>query len=291
MDHVDVVRLRGRADGCGYLDKTGQVARQVRASLKLWYQIMGRGCDPLYPSRRGQRTREFPGYCADFFDQDEFKRLRDAAAALGILFNDLLLLELFYTMHDWNMSKRKRITGRKYRIMMPMDLRGTRDYETPASNIIGYSFLTSEPSDLEDKRRLASRIREDTARIKHERLGERFVDMVSMGSTVRGLLPLATALPRTLASATLTNVGDPSRRFLARFKRREGRLVCGNLMLERISGFPPIRPKTRGAFSIVSYRKELTIGLRCDPHLFSLADTQEMLSIYVGRLRQHLQTE
>lgn len=288
MDNVAPVRLRGRADGCGYLDRTGQASLQRREAIKLLCQLAGHGCDPLYPSKPRQRTVEFPGYRSHSFSQDEFKQLRDAAKAFGSLVNDLLLLELFYTMHGWNMSKRRRITRRTYRIMMPTDLRGTKDYETPAANIIGYSFLTHAASDLHDKQDLANKIREETALIKHERLGERFVDMVSTGSAVRGLLWLATAVPRTLSSATLTNVGDPSRRFLARFPRDSGRLVCGNLILERISGFPPIRPKTRAAFSIVSYRKELTIGLRCDPHLFSLADTDEMLGLYVDRLRAYL---
>ncbi|MFO7907529.1 MAG: hypothetical protein ACQESR_23695 [Planctomycetota bacterium] len=288
MDEVSPVRLRGRADGCGYLDRSGQASLQRREAIKLLFQLAGRGCDPLYPSKPRQRTVEFPGYRCHSFNQDEFKQLRNAAKAFGSLLNDLLLLELFYTMHDWNASNRKRITRRKYRIMMPTDLRGTKDYETPAANIIGYSFLTHKASDLRDKHDLANKIREETALIKHERLGARFVDMVSTAAAVRGLLPFATAMPRTLSSAILTNVGDPSRRFLARFPRESGRLVCGNLILERISGFPPIRPKTRAAFSIVSYRKELTIGLRCDPHLFSLGDTEQMLGLYADRLRAYL---
>lgn len=288
LGEVSPVRLRGRADGCGYLDRSGQISRQRREALQLLYRLAGHGCDPLYPSRRRQRTAEFPGYRAYSFTQDEFKHLRDAAKSLGCLLNDLLLLELFYTMRDWNASHRRQITNRKYRIMMPVDLRGTSDYETPAANILGYSFLTHSVADLQDKKQLASRIREETARIKHERLGERFVDMVSMGATVRGLLSFATSVPRTLSSAILTNVGDPSRRFLARFPRDRGRLVCGNLTLERISGFPPIRCKTRAAFSIVSYRRELTIGVRCDLHLFSLDDSQKMLGLYVQRLREHL---
>lgn len=288
VDEVNPVRLRGRADGCGYLDRSGQASLQRREAIKLLFQLAGRGCDPLYPSKPRRRTVEFPGYRCHSFTQDEFKQLRHAAKAFGSLLNDLLLLELFYAMHQWNTSKRRRITRRKYRIMMPTDLRSTKDYETPAANIIGYSFITHKASDLRDKQDLANRIREETALIKHERLGERFVDMVSTAAAVRGLLPFATAVPRTLSSAVLTNVGDPSRRFLARFPRESGRLVCGNLILKRISGFPPIRPKTRAAFSIVSYRKELTIGLRCDPHLFSLDDTEEMLDLYVDQLRAYL---
>jgi len=288
METVTLSKLRGRADGCSYLHGTGQNGREIRASLKLLYRIIGRGCSPLSPSKPPGRTADYPGYCSFTFDQTEFKQLRDAASGLGAMVNDLLAIELFYVMHQWNVARRRFRLGQRYRIMMPVDLRDTRDYETPACNIVGYSFLACRPAELRDVRKLATRIREETALIKHERLGERFVDMISLAAEVRGLLPFACRLPRTLATVVLSNIGDPSRRFLAKFQRKAGCVVAGNLVLERISGYPPLRPRTRAAFSIVSYRRELTIGLRCDPHRFSMDDTHEMLMLYVDRLREHL---
>ena len=289
MTDVDTARLRGRTDGCRYLEGTKQNSRQAHESLKLLGKIMARGCHPLAPPKPPGRTTDFPGYCSYTFPREEFERLREAAKSIGSMLNDLLLLECFHAMQQWNSTRRRRLFGQTYRILMPVDLRDTRDYETPACNIVGYSFVRRKTSDLRDTRLLASGIREETARIKHDRLGERFVDMISVGARVRGLLPFISSLPRTWATATLTNVGDPSRRFLAKFKRKGGCIVAGNLTLERIGGFPPMRPKTRAGVSIVSYRKELTIGLRCDPHLYTLDDTQTMLDLYVERLRRHLQ--
>jgi hypothetical protein len=291
METVTVSRLRGRTDGCRYLYGTGQRSRQIRTSIAQMCRIVGQGCTPLRPSKPKGKTTIYPGYCSYTFDTAEFKRLRDAANELGAMINDLLAVELFYVMEQWNASRRWSRFGQRYRIMMPVDLRDTRDYETPACNIIGYSFLGCKPSQLRNIRRLAARIREETALIKHERLGERFVDMISVGSEVRGLLPFFCSVPRTLATVVLSNIGDPSRRFLAKFRRKAGCVVAGNLVLERISGYPPVRPKTHGAFSIVSYRRELTLGLRLAPHRFSMNDTQEMLTMYVERLRQHLGAE
>ena len=77
----------------------------------------------------------------------------------------MLLLDLFYTMDRWNQAIRRRPFGGKYRIMMPVDLRDTGDYETPASNVIGYSFVSHKTSDLADRPRLGNQIREETARI------------------------------------------------------------------------------------------------------------------------------
>ncbi len=281
-------RLRGRADGCRHLDASDPAGRQIRASLTHLYRIMGRSCTVLHPPQPSRATTEFPGYHSFTFNQSEFKQLRDTARQQGTMLNDLLILELFHTMDQWNSTKRRRMSGNRYRIMMPIDLRDTRDYETPATNIIGYSFLTRKTSELGNAQQLATGIHEETALIRHAHLGEQFVDMISAGADVRGLLPLVLSLPRTMSTAILSNVGDPTRRFLAKFPRQAGCIVAGNLILERISGFPPLRSRTRAAFSIVTYRRQLTIGLRCDPHLFTLDDMQEMLSLYVEKLSQHL---
>ena len=289
---VDLTRLRGRANGCMDLARSGQNARLTIRSLAQGFQIMGHGCTPLHRPKTGagRPAAPFPGICSSTFDRSQHQQLRDAAGKLGILLNDLLLLELFYTMHRWNSARRPRSPGRRFRIMMPVDLREIDDYETPAANILGYTLITCGAAQLRDRQRLAEGIREETALIKHDRLAKRFVDTITGAGNIRGLLPLLLAMPRTLATAILSNVGDPSRRFTARFPRNAGRAVCGNLTLEEITGVPPIRPKTRATFSIFTYNRMLTISLRCDPHLFALDDTQELLSLYVQRLRQHLET-
>ena len=289
---VDLTRLRGRANGCMDLARTNQRALLTRRSVAQGLSVIGRGCTPLHPSKlglRGQRA-PFPGICSHSFDRAEHKQLRDAAGKMGGMVNDLLLRELFYTMQQWNQAQRPLRPGRRFRIMMPVDLRETEDYETPASNIMGYTFITRNARQLRDPERLAHTIREETAVIKHDRLGKRFVDTITGAANIRGLLPLLLSLPRTLATVIHSNVGDPSRRFTATFPRKAGRTVCGNLTLDEITGVPPIRPKTRATLSTFTYNRMLTISLRCDPHLFSLDDTQELLSIYIKRLGQHLKT-
>ena len=287
---INLGRLRGRANGCMDLAMTGQRALVTRRSVAQGFAVMGHGCTPLHPSKTGpgRRTAPFPGIRSFSFDRAEHKQLRDDAGKMGIMVNDLLLMEFLYTMQQWNTAKRPLKPGRRFRIMMPVDLRETEDYETPASNIMGYTFITRNARQLRDPKRLARTIREETATIKHDRLGKRFIDTITGAANIRGLLPLLLSVPRTLATAILSNAGDPSRRFTASFPRQAGRAVCGNLTLDEITGVPPIRPKTRATLSIFTYNRMLTLSLRCDPHLFTLDDTQEMLSMYVEKLRQHL---
>lgn len=290
IPNIDLKRLRGRADRCRFMSKNTATLNLITSSLKHCYQIMGRACAPLAINRAAQVDvpNPFPGLCSHTFTQRESNLLRDAAKELGLMLNDLLILELFQAVHFWNAEITGRAKNSNYRIMMPVDLRSTDDFETPAANVIGYTFLSRRGSDLDDRAALAKSIREETAGIKHNRLGERFNDMIAMGDHVRPLKKLALKIPRALCTAVLSNVGDPSRRFLAKFQRQSGCIVAGNLVLERISGYPPLRPKSRASYSIVTYRRELTISLKCDPHEFSKRDTDHMLSLFVAALRKHL---
>ena len=168
--------------------------------------------------------------------------------------------------------------------MMPVCLREGADCRTPASNIIGYAFITRHSAQLHDPRRHLQDIRNETAQIKHRHMAKRFVDTIAAAATIPGLLSSVVRLPRTLATVVFSNLGDPTRRFTARFPQAEGRLVCGNLILEDITGIPPMRPRTRATFLILSYNSRLTINLRCDPQRFTSTDTQRLLSLYTARL-------
>jgi hypothetical protein len=86
----------------------------------------------------------------------------------------------------------------------------------------------------------------------------------------------------------LSNVGDPSKRFTARFPRKQGRVVCGNLTLQHVSGVPPLRAQTHATLAIFSYRRELTISVRCNPYLFDEKATKAFLDMYEAGLRSYL---
>ena len=67
---------------------------------------------------------------------------------------------------------------------------------------------------------------------------------------------------------------------------RDRRWACGELVLERILGVPPIRNLTRAAAIVVEYAGELTICLRCDGRYFGAAHTKALLDQFAERIRQ-----
>jgi hypothetical protein len=91
--------------------------------------------------------------------------------------------------------------------------------------------------------------------------------------------------PFCFTTAVLTNLGDPTRRFVARLPRTPSGLSVGNLVLEQITGGPPVRPLTKAAFSIFNSSRNLSVSLKCDPHSYSSLDTQRLLGQYVAQLR------
>jgi hypothetical protein len=88
------------------------------------------------------------------------------------------------------------------------------------------------------------------------------------------------------ATVVLSNLGEISRRFGVRFPHQDGRLLMGNLLFRRLIAAPPVRPMTRAAFVLNVYHGELTVSVRCDPHLFAEEDAEKFLDGLAGRLRQ-----
>jgi hypothetical protein len=261
-----------------------------RLAIREGWKILAGRPDPLVAPGaglgNGSRAADFPGFLSASLDRTEQKRLRDVAGRCGATLNDLLLRDLFLTIQQWNRRQPSWRPRRPLRIMMPADLRKGDDFEMPAANLTGYSFLTREARDCASPEELLRSIRNETALIKDQRSGTAFMDTIFAASGTRWLLPFLLSRNLCLATAVLSNAGDPSRRFTAQFPRRSGRVVCGDLVLEEISGVPPLRPKTRAAFSVSQYQRRLSISLRCTPHLFRSEDTALLLGLYVERLRE-----
>lgn len=286
LEPMDVTRLRTRSRGVLDVALSDTKLRLARSAAWEGFKYMTTRPTPLAPPRKesGHALAAFPSVHSVTLDRAAHEALRETAMRSGAMLNDLLLAGLFLTLRDWNVRKTGR-PGRMFRVMMPVDMRNTDDYETPAANKMSYTFLNRDPAELELSAALVTSVRQDTQRIKSEGHGARFADMLAGGFAVKGLMPLLLSHPFCMATAILSNVGDPSRRFTARFPRRGGRVVCGDVVLEQITGAAPLRYKTRATISAFAYNRKLTLSARCDPFTFTAGDTQEFLDLYVAQLQ------
>ena len=228
----------------------------------------------------------FPGILVHTFDREQTRALRAVADTKNLMLNDLLIAALFLTLRDWNRRQESRDGSRALRILMPTDLRDSSETEMPAANFVAYTFLNRQPSECNDHAELLRSIGAETAQIKYSSSGTDFIDAISAAERFPWLVPFLLRRSRCLATAVLTNNGDPARRMTAKLPRTGGRLHTGGITVQRFSGVPPLRPKTRAAFCAMTYARELTISLRGDPQLFREEDTQALLDIYVGCLKQ-----
>jgi len=216
--------------------------------------------------------------------EDVYQDYCGIASELDVTVNDLLLRDLFLTIHDWGGWRRRRAPRGWLRVNVPTSLRGKRDIHMPATNILGYALITKHTRECQDPSALLTAIASDTAAVRAWNLGAMFVDGIRQTDRIPGFLRVSTRLSRRFATAVLSNLGDPTRRFRARFPRRNGLLVAGNLTLRRIVGAPPVRPGTRAALALFTYANRFDIGLRVDPRWFSAEAGDEFLAAYVERL-------
>jgi len=255
----------------------------LKETLRFFRQKPARLTPPRSYSETGHLPAGHPGFLTQSLEADEVDALREAAAACGAQLNDLLLRDLFLTLRDWQQHRRP---AARLQIMMPVSLRDPRERSMPAANVMSYAFLTRQMREIEDAEGLLQTLSRETSAIRKHRLGLYFIGAIAMLDRLGPALPLMLRSGRCFATAVLTNLGDFSRRAATRLPESSGRLQFGNLTLEEIVGIPPLRRGTRAVFSAQTYGGKLTIGIRCDPHLFSLEDAERLLGMYVARLSE-----
>ncbi len=218
-----------------------------------------------------------------FLSKETGDGLRQLAASLGVTQNDLMMRDLFLTIRDWNRARRG--DARKVMVLnLPVNIRERDELAMPAANRIGFSFVLQKPARCDDPSGSLAAIHRQTERIKGWKLALFFLGGLSFACNVKGLVPWTMRRERSFATMVFSNLGRPF--YNSPLPRRDGRLVCGNVVLDRFIAVPPIRRLTRGSLCIYEYGNELTVCLRCDPHYFSPRQTRALLESYAARLAE-----
>jgi len=281
--------LKNRGHRQRYADNKATHERSTMGALKYLVSKGLKGCRPLgtpkLPNQKPNLRTPLFGICAETLSPDQHKQLRKVAVENGGTVNDLLAAETFMLIAHWNKKYPAFNPGRSNRILLPTSLRGRGDEEMPAINMTSYSFLIRRAKDCLDRKQLLKSIRHETATLKSNSLGTEFIEVITRADKTSWGMQAATMGRRSLGSIILSSVGDPTKRYTARLPRNKGTVVAGNLQLEDFTGSPPLRDKTRAAISITTYRRQLTVSLRCDPHLYEARHAKEMLEMFMTGLK------
>jgi hypothetical protein len=294
---VKVERLRDRAsvDLGGAQPGFRAFIRDIVITLYLWARILFRRVAIIAapiptgqsrgatPSAEGDRSLEILHFEQHQLTVAEAEAYRQAASALSMAQNDLLICDLMLAIGDWNRRQRA-VSGAACRVNIPVNVRGREGADIPASNRLGFAFVTASPRDLADRDRLLQIVHAQTEQIKQWKLALYFLGGLGLATLLPGAVPASLRWKKSFATVVLSNIG----RLMAhsRLPRREDRLICGNVILEHITGAPPIRRNTRAALIVGEYGGRTTISLRCEPQLFRPSETRSLLDTYVARLRE-----
>lgn len=263
--------------------------RSTQAQTSLWEKIRGAyHFHVLTPSplaaMKGSKSQSESRIVKHQLDAEFTNQVQERAKSLGTSLNDVALGLLFLTLADWNLANGAAARQDRLRIMMPTDLRGTRDRRMPAANRMSYSFLARTMEQCQSISGLLAGIRAETQFMKQVRIGLDFLGGITVAQKIPGLVPLLVNAPRCMATAVLTNLGDLTKRFRRRFPSQDGVVVVGNLLLDAVFGTPPLRPQTHAGFGICICASKLCLSMH--GHASALGDGNlDLFQSYVQKWR------
>jgi hypothetical protein len=248
---------------------------------------------PQRPGPNLHRNLPAPAFVSRNFPRDVSQGLKDRAAARGVSVNDLLVVEMFQTIREWNCLCGRKDDRAWYRVGVPLSLRTLQDDRLPAANVLSFMFLTRRARDCDADREddLLKSIHSESDLIVHGDSRVMFTYIIRQMLKVPGLVRALLRVPICQATAILSNVGDVRRSFRARFPLKQGRCVAGSVRLEALLGASPIRPKTRIAVALGTYAGLLFVNMQCDRRYFAPHEAERLADLFAERIRRRAETE
>jgi hypothetical protein len=260
--------------------------RYALAISSFWAPLMWRHPAPLARSAdcAGAETKVTDhSFVTELLNKETVKSLRQKASARGVTLNDLLLHDLFVVVGKWQRHNGGRASD-WLRVNVPVSLRAPGDRVLPATNRLSYGFLTRRLRDCRAGACLLQSIHAEMTKIRNKILALRFMGGVAVAGGVRGMLKWFLSRKRTYATIVFSNLGRVLN--VKQLPRRQRRLVCGDVLLEQVSGVPPIRPLTRASIAVIAYADDMSVSLQGDLKYFDSAAVSALLESYVARLKQ-----
>jgi hypothetical protein len=277
-------RARLWHDGDG--PRRGFLVRAAGRVLEMLRQVPSPLAVPHPTFRPRVANQSVPAFVSRTLSRDVYKGLKSRAAAKAVTVNDLLVLDMYHTIRDWN-----RLCGRHddrawYRIGIPLSLRTPLEDELSAANVLSFLFMTRRARDCDRDDELLQFIHRETETVIQGDDRYIFTFAVRQLLKIPGLLAGLLRVPACQATAILANVGDVRRQFRVRFPLKHGRCVAGNVTLEALRGVAPIRDKTRLAVSLGTYAGVLLVNMQCDPSYFMRDEAEQLADLFAERIRR-----
>jgi len=272
-------QLRGRGRfGASWLDHWRRAPRDLGQLLKFVKvkAIPLAGSPAKGLARAAETAFDLP---ATVFTAQESKALLTAAKRQGVTVNDLLLRDLFIAIDAWNQLREAGRTRGSLCVSVPVNLRSPPNRRGTALNCVSMVVLDRTSSQIAQHEQLLRSLQQEVKDIRRWNLGLTMQGVLRLLGGIPGGLGLIFNESSCLATLTLSNMS-------VLFAETGGVAPGGpDAVLEQFEFFPPIRPLSRAAVGVVSYRGRLVLGLRYDQGALTPADARAFLELYASRLR------
>lgn len=227
-------------------------------------------------------SNKFPTLMTHTFDDSTFNTLLLVSRAQHVTLNDLTISHLFCVLRDWNEQQEMGSGKPCLRIIVPMSLRRPGQKPIPAMNYVGMVNLDRRGGRIKSPSTLLKGISQEMRLLKWFRLGMLFSTCYKVLAMVPGGIRLMLPLERCGATTILSNFGRAFEGWT--LKKQNGHIVVGDMILQSITGAPPLRPWVRATFTLLSYAGKLTLAMHYDQTILCRADAETLLEAYVHQL-------
>lgn len=224
------------------------------------------------------------------FDRSTSQRILSACRTREISVNDLVLSILFRVCRQWNQQHGIDKAGSRIRLLMPVDLRGRSDMQTPATNRLSFSFLGRTHGQCDDWQVLLESVQTETQMIKDTRLHMDFLDGITALASKPKLLDRALRCSRNVSTSVLTYTGDITRGMKNYFPEEDGKRRVGDTFLENILIAPPARQHTNITLGVCINWGQICVSANWNRSEISANDCQQFLDLYADAANHWLAT-
>lgn len=257
------------------------VPSQLSGLIGAW-QFLGRTAASLLPQEKepddGPLPDGYPAAHVHWFDRAETKAILDAAKQVGSTVNDLLSRDFILAMNAWRKDSGIGTDEDWLRLMVPMSMRSDVDRCVSAANIMSTVFLDRRREDCADPAQLLTTIRDQMNLIKDRELGFTYLFSLLVARSLPGGLARFHWDDRCVATAILSNLGKPLAN--SPLPLENGRIMAGNLTLERVEALAPLRPHTCVSVTLMTCGDRLAVAMHYDPRAMTAQQSAELLQYY-----------
>lgn len=284
---VDEAHLSRRNDLRVHHDQTMPWRRLCLKTLGYCWKYGAHAPVSIAQSPSGETPLPYPGTLTKTLNASVQRKLRQVARRWDVTINELLVRELMLTIRDWNQRRTPLQEHDSISILVPTNLRNMDHDHMSAANVMSYVAFQRTAAELRQPQQTLESINEESRFYKRWRYGAAFLDGLRVLRWMPGLLRFILSRKRSLSTAILSCIGDPSLAITANFPVNEdGNPVLGNLVFDDLNTAPPIRPGSHAAFTTWHFSNKLRLGVRCDPQRFTLESAQSLLDLFTDRVLQ-----